>query len=93
MAIRVLQHAMNLDYRAGLDEDGKKGNLTKGALNGHYVKRGETQYMVTAMEIFAYLHGVDARGVEYPGQFGGGLAAALGTEYCDSNFINKYSEL
>lgn len=93
MAIRVLQHAMNLDYKAGLDEDGKKGNLTNRAMNGHYVKKGEKQYLVTAMEIFAYLHGLDAKGVEYPGTYGSGLANALGREHCDENFINSYSEL
>lgn len=93
MAVRVLQHSMNLDYNSGLEEDGIKGRLTNNALGNHYVKRGETQYMVTCMEILALLHGVDPKGVEYPGTYGGGLTEALGRDYCDSAFINSYSNL
>ena len=85
MAIRVIQHAMNLDYNAGLVEDGLWGSRTSGALGNHYVKKGETQYMVTAVEIFALLLGKDPHGVEYPGTYGSGLANAYGTEYIDRN--------
>ena len=51
MKSRVLQHAINLDYKSGLVEDGKFGNASKKALSTHYVKKGEKQYMVTSRNI------------------------------------------
>lgn len=74
--VRVLQRALNADYAAGLDEDGKFGNLTKTALRGHYVMEGETQFMVTAVEILFLMNGVDPKGVECPGSFGTGCGDA-----------------
>ena len=91
MKIRVLQHAMNLDYGSGLDEDGIYGRLTDGALANHYVKRGETQYMVTAMEIFAYINGENPNGVEFPGIYGGGLASVYG-DYCGRDTIKEAAQ-
>ena len=85
MAIRVLQHALNLDYNAGLVEDGICGPKTKAAIGQHYVQRGERQYMVTFVEILALLHGKDPHGVEYPGTYGSGLASAYNTDYIDRN--------
>lgn len=96
MKVRVLQHAMNLDYYEGyvrkclserLVEDGLWGNKIESALDNHYIKYGETQYMVTAMEIFVLLAGNNPNGVEFAGHFGNGLRDALKTEYCDRNFI------
>lgn len=49
--VKVLQTALNRDYGAGLDVDGIWGTNTDNALGQHYVKNGETQYMVTAAEI------------------------------------------
>lgn len=72
-SIKVLQRAMNLDYKAGLVEDGIWGTKSEKALGNHYVKRGETQYMVTALEILLMLRGYDPNGVELPGKFGSGL--------------------
>jgi cell wall-associated NlpC family hydrolase len=83
--IRVLQHAMNLDYKAGLVEDGKWGPKTDAALGNHYICRGETQYMVTAMEICAYMAGNDPHGVEYPGTYGPGLAAVMQGDFCSAD--------
>ena len=77
-AVKVLQHAMNLDYNAGLVEDGEFGNLSSNALSGHTVRQGETQYMVTALEILLMLKGYDPNGVECPGVFGSGLSEAVG---------------
>lgn len=76
MKHRVLQHAMNLDYVACLDEDGNIGPASRKALGSHYVKKGNRQYMVTAAEILMYLNGIDPNGVEYPGHYGGGLTKA-----------------
>lgn len=75
--IQVLQHAMNLDYTAGLPVDGVWGPKTKRALEGHYVKYGEMQYMVTALEILLLLKDYNPNGVECPGEFGSGLKAAV----------------
>lgn len=81
MAIRVIQHAMNLDYNAGLVEDGIWGSRTSSALGNHYIKKGETQYMVTCAEILALLHKKNPNGVEKPGIYGNGLAQAYNTDY------------
>lgn len=91
-AIMVLQKAMNKDYNSGLVVDGIFGNNTKKALGSHYVKYGEKQYMVTAMEILLMLKGYDPNGVEYPGVFGNGALKALrayrGVDIC-TDFIFK----
>lgn len=75
--IKVLQQGMNLDYRAGLAVDGIWGDRSEATLKGHTVRRGETQYMVTALEILFMLNGYNPKGVENPGTFGGGLEAAV----------------
>ena len=75
--VKVLQRAMNLDYSAGLEEDCSFGSLSKAALKGHFVKKNEEQYMVTACEILLMLNGYNPNGVECPGQFGNGLEKAV----------------
>lgn len=78
--IMVLQVALNHDYEAGLAVDGAYGSKTDAALGNHYVKYGETQYLVTAVEILLMLKGYNPGGVECPGQYGSGLKAAV-TQY------------
>lgn len=73
----VLQEALNMDYGCGLDVDGVIGNNTKSALGSHYVQKGETQYMVTALEILLMINGYDPKGVECAGVFGSGLEACV----------------
>ena len=75
--VKVLQTALNKDYKSGLDVDGIAGTKTIKALGNHYVKRGETQYMVTACEILLMLKGYDPKGYETPGQFGSGCEKAV----------------
>ena len=87
-AVKVLQHAMNLDYNAGLSEDGVFGSLSSNALSGHTVRQGETQYMVTALEILLMLKGYDPNGVECPGIFGSELSKAVG-KYQDENGLDS----
>ena len=74
--VKVLQNAMNLDYKSGLSVDGIVGSKTKAALKVHTVRKGETQYMVTALEILLMLNGFNPNGVESPGVFGSGLETA-----------------
>ncbi len=76
-SVRVLQRGINADYNANIDEDGLFGGASKSALGGHYVREGETQYMVTALEILLMLKGYNPNGVECPGQFGSGLGDCL----------------
>lgn len=83
MKVRVLQHAINLDYKAGLVEDGKLGSATKIALGNHYVTKNEKQYMVSAAEILMYLNGVDPNGIEYPGIYGNSLVNASKKKFGD----------
>lgn len=78
--IRVIQRAANMDYHANLKEDGDRGPKTDAVMAGHYVEYGETQYMVTAVEIIAMLIGKDPDGVEMPGHYGDGLTKCLGTK-------------
>ncbi|MEG0509396.1 MAG: D-Ala-D-Ala carboxypeptidase family metallohydrolase [Eubacterium sp.] len=85
--IRIVQHAMNLDYSAGLAEDGAWGANSDIAFGGHTVKEGETQYMVTALEILLLLNGYDPSGVECPGVFGSGLGNAV-EQYQSDNGLN-----
>lgn len=80
MAVRVVQRAMNADYGYTIAEDGIVGKKTLTKAGKHYVKRGETQYLVTALEILCLLQGKNPNGVECPGTFGGGLARACGIE-------------
>ena len=87
--VRCLQRAANLDWQTGLVEDGLIGPRTEAAFHGHFIKLGESQKMVTAVEIICYCLGRDPQGVEYPGKFGSGLAAALGTQYLSGEDILK----
>lgn len=74
--IKVLQTAMNADYKAKLNVDGIAGVQTYKALGYHYVKRGETQYMVIAVQILLMLKGYACE-LECPGIFGPNLEAAV----------------
>ena len=73
--IKVLQQAMNLDYGAGLALDGKWGKKSESALGKHTVRRGEKQYMVTALQILLMLKGYYCNGVD--GHFGAGCEKAV----------------
>lgn len=75
--VKCLQRALNLDYKSGLAMDGCRGNATNVALGHHYVKRGETQYLVTFVEIGLMTLGYYNGSVESPGVFGGGLETAV----------------
>ena len=92
MKSRVLQHAINLDYKSSLVEDGKFGRASKKALGNHYVKKGEKQYMVTAAEILMYLNGYNPNGVEYPGIYGNGLTNASKHKFGDDGLKITASE-
>jgi N-acetyl-anhydromuramyl-L-alanine amidase AmpD len=74
--IKVLQTAINLDYKKGIAVDGIWGNGSKTALGSHYVKRGEKQYMVTAVQILLMLKGYVCQ-LECPGIFGSNLESAV----------------
>lgn len=89
--IKVLQTALNLDYKAGLTVDGVWGSKSEAALGNHYVTSGETQYIVTAAEILLMLKGYNPNGVECPGQFGSGLKAAVGKYQKDNGLTVDYS--
>lgn len=90
MAACVLQTAMNKDYKCGLTVDGVFGATSKTKLAGHYVEKGETQWMVTAAEIMLYMLGKDPNGIEYPGEFGSGLAKAAGKTKITANDFLEY---
>ena len=60
--VRLVQHAMNLDYGADLEVDGIWGSASNTTFSSHNVREGETQYMVTALEILLLLKGYDPGG-------------------------------
>ena len=88
-AVRVVQRGLNLDYNARLAEDGVWGNATERAFGNHYVKRGETQYMVTVAEILCMMAGIDPNGVECAGTFGAGLERASGSSILRKDWFKK----
>ena len=76
--IMAVQTALNLDFKAGLAVDGEWGPKSDAALKKRSVRLGSTRYLVTAVEILLMLKGYNPNGVECPGQFGSGCAAATG---------------
>lgn len=76
-AVMCLQVGLNMDYKAGLEVDGEAGPLTRAALKGKTVRRGDKGFLVTALEILLLLRGYNPNGVECPGTFGSGCAAAV----------------
>ncbi len=82
--VRVLQTAMNADYKAGLTVDGQFGNKSSKALGKHYVKFGERQQMVKACQILLYMNGYDPNGVD--GVFGNGTLKAVKQFQKDKQF-------
>ena len=68
--IRCFQKAINDDYNAGLSVDGIVGPKTINALGNHYVKRGETQHLVRAVEIALNCYGYSASVEKPKGIFG-----------------------
>lgn len=89
-AVKMVQWALNKDYGAGLAIDGAWGAKTEKAFGGHYVERGETQYMVTALEVLLLLAGYNPHGVEIPGTFGEKLKAAVGAYQKDNGLARDY---
>lgn len=55
--VRCFQVAMNHDYHSGLKVDGVCGKNTINALGKHYVKLGECQEMVRAVQVALYCYG------------------------------------
>lgn len=81
--IMAVQIALNLDFKAGLVVDGEWGPKSDAALKKRSVRLGSTRYLVTAVEILLMLKGYNPNGVECPGQFGSGCAAATGKYQTD----------
>lgn len=75
--IKGLQTACNLDYSTELKVDGIWGSKTEKALGNHYVKKNETQYLVTFVEAALYCRGYNPKGCESPGTFGSGCQNAV----------------
>ena len=71
-----MQTAINLDYKKRISVDGIWGAGSKAALGDHYVRKGETQYMVTALQILLMLKGY-ACVLTNPGVFDANLEAVV----------------
>ena len=75
--VRAFQHGMNLSYGLNLEVDGIYGRMSKAAAMNYPIRRGQTNYVVTVLEIGMMLRGIDPNGVECPGIFGSGLESAV----------------
>lgn len=73
--IRCFQAAMNHDYNAWLAVDGQCGAKTINALGHHYVRNGEYQEMVRAVQVALYCHGFNPQGTD--AKFGKNTEAAV----------------
>lgn len=62
--VRCFQIAMNHDYHKSLAIDGICGNGTKSTLGNHYVKSGERQELVRAVQVALYCHGFNPQGTD-----------------------------
>ncbi len=74
---RVLQEALNLDFKAGLVADGIIGPKTRTAINGKVIKKGDKRYLCLAAKILYQCAGKDAN-LKYSRTFGGGLEKVSG---------------
>ena len=61
---RCFQIAMNHDYHKSLATDGICGSKTKSVLGNHYVKSGEHQELVRAVQVALYCHGFNPQGTD-----------------------------
>lgn len=73
--VRCFQVAMNHDYRKSLAVDGIAGSGTLSALGNHYVKQGESQELVRAVQVALYCHGYNPQGTD--AKFGANTKAAV----------------
>lgn len=73
--VRCFQVAMNHDYRRSLAVDGIAGSGTLSALGKHYVKQGESQELVRAVQVALYCHGYNPQGTD--AVFGANTKAAV----------------
>lgn len=85
--VNVLKRAMNLDYGLNLPLNGLWDENCGYYLSNHTVRLGETQYMVTALEILLMFNGYDPHGVESPGVFGQGLDTTLRLYQSDCGLV------
>lgn len=75
--VKVLQKCLNSDYGSHLSVDGIYGKNTDALVSKHYVKRGEKQWLVTAVEAMLMARGYYTGSIEQPGVFGSGLESAV----------------
>lgn len=73
--VRCFQVAMNHDYHKSLSVDGIAGSGTLSALGKHYVKQGESQELVRAVQVALYCHGYNPQGTD--AVFGANTKAAV----------------
>lgn len=74
--IKAIQAAINMDYRKMIAVDGLWGKNSQAALGYHYVKKGEKQYLVTAVQINMLQKGY-ACTVQNPGLFDENLECVI----------------
>lgn len=84
---KALQYALNRDYGAKLDVDGDIGDITKGAIKGHAVKKGARAFLVTWLEIALMLLGYYTSTIEIAGNFGAGVDKAVRNFQKDNGLV------
>lgn len=72
-AAKVLQQAMNLDYKANLVVDGIFGAKSKAEVSKHLLKKGNKSYSVSALIILLLLNGYNASFASLPSLYDANL--------------------
>ncbi len=75
--IMAWQTGLNKDYNSGLKVDGIAGRMTRDAMKGKSIRKGQKGYLVTSLEILLMLKNYNPAGVECPGIFGSNLDTAV----------------
>lgn len=89
-AVRVLQHALNKKYKAGLAEDGDWGPKTEKAMGSHSCKLGDESNLVLAAKIMLKMKGKS--GMRYDKIFGSGTKKAAGKEKITAKDFKSYTK-
>lgn len=96
---KAIQIGLNKTYNSNLVVDGILGRKSKAIINTAIVKKGDKNYLVTAIEIGLLLNNINPKGVECPGICGKNLETSIyefqrnnnlvADKICGKNTINK----
>lgn len=89
-SVKVLQTALNKQYKAGLEVDGVLGPKTKAALGSHSIKKGDKSYLVQGAKVMLKMLG--KAGMKYDRGFGSGCSKAAGKDKITASDLISYTK-